>query len=256
VLSREKKKNETAEKENPSLFDLNTMEFTDLPAIQDFSLVKGDITCLFKNLEEELIKRIKSADAVVGCVAWLTNPRILDALKNVPASILVQKEDFLRPDMDTEKDTAWASKLRKQYSSIRPFYWHNGGGDEVDDIVNIYSVARPCFDNEAIRCVGNHNSEKKPAFPRMHNKFLVFLTRIEPLLHEHDCCPERYKSSAVWTGSFNFTVAGNRSFENAVIIEDCAIARRYTKEWYQILGFSEFLDWNSEWCSPDMRDGT
>ena len=69
-------------------------------------------TVLFRNLEPEAISRIRSADFVVGCVAWLTHPKIMEAL-TVPrfgASIVVQKEDFLRPDAGRGQ-TSWANGL-------------------------------------------------------------------------------------------------------------------------------------------------
>ncbi|HEY6900413.1 MAG TPA: hypothetical protein VI233_07215, partial [Puia sp.] len=57
-----------------------------------------------RNQEEIIIQKILQykEGLIVGCVAWLTSLPILDALaqcKNV--QILVQKEDFLRPDIDT-----------------------------------------------------------------------------------------------------------------------------------------------------------
>ena len=41
------------------------------------------VESIFKNLEGRVIEKIRSADAVVGCVAWLTNEKILRALSDV-----------------------------------------------------------------------------------------------------------------------------------------------------------------------------
>jgi hypothetical protein len=40
---------------------------------------------------------------VIGCIAWLTNTKIIQALRKVDqgVQIIVQKEDFLRPDSVT-----------------------------------------------------------------------------------------------------------------------------------------------------------
>lgn len=65
-----------------------------------------------------------------------------------------------------------------------------------------------------------------------------------------------YKPYAVWTGSFNFSDNGTKSFENAVVIEDVAIAEAYLEEWGQIAALSEPLDWSSEWMAPEWRIGT
>jgi hypothetical protein len=66
----------------------------------DNSVVGEKISVYFKNQIEHLIKYIEKADVVIGCVAWLTNTQILEAFKKVPhgCKIIVQKEDFLRPD--------------------------------------------------------------------------------------------------------------------------------------------------------------
>ena len=107
-----------------------------------------------------------------------------------------------------------------------------------------------------IRCVGNHNRDRVPAFPRMHNKFLVFC-KIE-ISEEKLYDPEPYPivASRVWTGSFNLTDTATRSFENAVLISSDVIARAYFDEWAQILAISEPLDWTSDWIEPEWRVGT
>ena len=102
---------------------------------------------------------------------------------------------------------------------------------------------------EAVRCVGNHNSDRSPAFPRMHNKFLVFCSI------DHDS-RKIYRPYAVWTGSFNLTSNAAVSLENAVIIHSSAIAEAYLNEWSQILALSEPLDWETEWIEPPWRIGT
>ncbi|NCB47419.1 hypothetical protein EOM81_10435 [bacterium] len=102
----------------------------------------------------------------------------------------------------------------------------------------------PCLGG--IRCVGNHNSDKNPAHPRMHNKFIVFCkfgrNKIEP--------------QSVWTGSFNFTNNAGSSFENAVLIKNKKIAMAYLKEFGQIAALSEPLDWESKWMAPEWRIGS
>jgi phosphatidylserine/phosphatidylglycerophosphate/cardiolipin synthase-like enzyme len=61
---------------------------------------------------------------------------------------------------------------------------------------------------------------------------------------------------AVWTGSFNFSVNAGRSLENAVFIEDTAIAQAYANEFSQVAALSEPLNWQDPWCSPEWRCGT
>jgi hypothetical protein len=108
---------------------------------------------------------------------------------------------------------------------------------------------------EPVRCVGNYNRQKLSAFPRMHNKFLVF------------CRPEFFKRNggfptfdprpyAVWTGSFNLTHNASRSLENALFITDPKIVVAYFREWEQIEATSEPLDWETDWVEPEWRIGT
>src|SRR5690606_41580751 len=75
----------------------------------------------FRNIEQTLINKILEFkdDLIVGCVAWLTYYRILNALakcKNV--QIVVQKEDFLRPDMNYKNKSDWKSTLQQKYNQV------------------------------------------------------------------------------------------------------------------------------------------
>lgn len=219
----------------------------DMP-LQDYS-TKGSAQTevIFRNLEDRLIEMIHQADAIFGCVAWLTNPHILDALatKQNNVSIVIQKEDFLRPDRDArQKD--WKIKLRQMYRTLGKTerYWLPGVAGRLSS-----GADQTC---EAVRCVGNHNSEKHSAFPRMHNKFLVFCTF--NTIEQEDFTD--YTPYAVWTGSFNLTFNATMSFENAVIIYSSSLANAYLNEWSQILALSEPLDWESEWVEPTWRIGT
>jgi phosphatidylserine/phosphatidylglycerophosphate/cardiolipin synthase-like enzyme len=112
---------------------------------------------------------------------------------------------------------------------------------------------------EAVRCVGNHNSQKNPAFPRMHNKFIVLCKQTSHTLMQTDDEASEYRNYEpyeVWTGSFNFTKNAGLSFENAVILKDTAIARAYFQEYAQIAALSEPLNWESEWVRPEWRVGS
>lgn len=233
----------------------------------------------FRNLEARLLKHINESSMALGCVAWLTNEPVLKALSNVRAgcSIIVQKEDFLRPDIGGRSN--WKTKLRNLYSAIKPLdrlsfnNWKQSNceldgvdvgdldfdgldsprsersEDEVDwNDANLGSVVgslSTCGDStlQGVRCVGNHNSSKNPAFPRMHNKFLVFFNK--------ELLPQ-----GVWTGSFNLTFNATMSFENAVFLTDPIIVEAYFKEWGQLVALSEPLDWESEWCAPEWRIGS
>jgi phosphatidylserine/phosphatidylglycerophosphate/cardiolipin synthase-like enzyme len=233
--------------------------------------VAASVEVHFQDLERLLIREIKAAQAVVGCMAWLTNERILYALaKKEEVAIVVNKEDFLRPDKG-----GWSQeKIRQLYASLK-------GSDRYTTGLFYSSGGDPTL--EAIRCAGIHK-DRRDIPPRMHHKFLVFCRiakfetkqdesdwRITTSKKEVDDYPEdwmcrpfpkhthystEYVPQAVWTGSFNATENGTRSLENAVIIRDAAIASAYYQEWTNIQGISEPLDWTSTYVEPEWRIGT
>lgn len=213
----------------------------------DFSTVTPTIECYFKNIEQRLIEKIEEYKdgCIFGCVAWLTSEPILKALskcKNV--QIVVQKEDFIRPD--SYSGPYWKKNLHTLYSKI-------SCETERHQLPGKAASLSVCSDPSvsAIRCVGNHNSDKNPAFPRSHHKFLVFCKQI---INEWNT---EYIALAVWTGSFNLTHNATNSFENVVFIkEPKEIIQSYLDEWAQVFSFSESLNWENNWCEPEYRIGT
>jgi hypothetical protein len=205
----------------------------------------------FRNLEDRLIQHVREADMIVGCVAWLSNENLLKALSRVKhgVALVVQKEDFLRPDLGA--DSSWKRKLHTLYGALKavdraPIEWPGL-------IRNLSMAGGP--DIDPVRCVGGYNRERRPAFPRMHNKFLVFC--------QPEFCPERGipptfspKPYAVWTGSFNLTHNAAVSLENALFITDRLIVEAYYREWEQIQAISEDLNWDSDWVEPEHHIGT
>lgn len=218
--------------------------------LEDPSVVSsnGKVSVYFRDLEANLIKNIYKADAVFGCVAWLTNHDIITAISKKEASIVVQKEDFLRPESNK---FGWKEKLRMSYERLNCDLYR----DSFDILTGLNYCGDPSM--TPVRCVGNHNSEKKPAFPRMHNKFLVFCKIVEDYTNEIGNTFEvGAVPYAVWTGSFNFTANATNSFENALYITDKKIVEAYFKEFQQIYSISEVLDWESPWASSDLRVGS
>jgi hypothetical protein len=210
-----------------------------------------------KDIKKHLIKHIKEADSVFGCVAWLTDFEILDALAKKEVQIVVQKEDFLRPEEKITNEfsrSKFKQLLHKKYSCL-----NDPGlcfGTLYEDH-NFSGISYKSFCDGAIRCVGNHNSDKNPSHPRMHNKFIVLCRKRamikEECGYEHQPRPIPY---AVWTGSFNFSKNAGYSFENALLITDQKIVDAYFNEYLQIHAFSETLNWESDWVEPEYRIGS
>jgi hypothetical protein len=215
----------------------------------------------FKDIEQNLIEKINehANGFIFGSIAWLTSEKIINALakcKNV--QILIQKEDFLRPDLgDTADKIERSRKFRNLYSKL--IFQHDKF--DCDYPIRELSVGGDP-DIDAVRCVGNYNSHKK-TMPRAHNKFLVFCEKIKESSDKtrNSVTGESiYKPIAVWTGSFNFTINAENSLENVIYLEDKSgnnpIITAYLKEHHQIFALSEPLDWTQNWSAPEFRIGT
>ena len=223
-------------------------------SLDDFSIHLANpkfetIEAIFKNQEKRLLEIISSFEkgAIFGCIAWLTSKSILKALaKCETVQIIVQKEDFLRPDLDTKNVELWKVQLWKLYKAINCKMERHQFREPMG---NLSVFSDPTV--EGIRCVGNHNQERKAAFPRAHHKFLVFCE-----LDQN----ENYSPVALWTGSFNFTQNASNSFENVLYLVDKAgnneIINAYLKEHHQIFSLSEQLNWSERWAAPQHRIGT
>lgn len=199
----------------------------------------GSTVCMFRRLKHELILRIREADVILGSVAWLTDFDILSALSGRYCCMVVQKEDFLRPD---DEGRGWKSRLRSAYDAL----W--GVEQSYFPEKTIPGLLYRPGDSTlpTVRCVGNFNADRNPAFPRAHHKFAVFAR-----LEEEDLVP-----FGVWTGSFNWTANASNSLENAIYSTDPNLVAAYCQEWQQVLALSEPLDWESDWCAPEFRIGS
>lgn len=203
------------------------------------------IDVIFRSQRARLISEIQQSAVVLGCVAWLTDSAVLQALaKCEHVSIIVQKEDFLRPDLGPRQP--WAQNLRQLYGALpSPLTRYDLPGV-------VPSLSYACDPSIApVRCVGNHNRDKRAASPRMHNKFLVFCEWGRDRQGAPSLVPRR-----VWTGSYNISANAAASWENAVLIHSAEIAEAYALEFGQIMAFSEALDWTSDWVAPEYRIGT
>lgn len=204
-------------------------------------------TVHFDFVEMHCASFIEKYPVVIGCVAWLTSSPILDALKSREgASIIVQKEDFLRPDPGGLS----LNSLRPKYDAvpgITRFEFAHAG--------NLSYCAGP--DVEGVRCAGIRPGDRARAFPRMHHKFIVGGRMRPDTFDDAEATPcETFEPEAVWTGSFNFTRNASRSLENAIVIDSPDVALAFLREWVFVLALSEPLDWESEYVAPEWRWGS
>lgn len=209
----------------------------------------------FKNIQENLVSKIAKADVILGCVAWLTSFTVLRELaKKKGVSIIVQKEDFLRPDakLSDRKYREWQEELVKLYKELPLELTRYQIGGLLSEMISRRYASKQhelyveWFNDDtmdAIRCFGSQSKDR--AMPRMHNKFLVFCS------FENDFLTP----NAVWTGSFNISSNANKSFENAVYLKEPQIVEAYMREYQQIASLSEPLSWKSRIPSPEWWNG-
>lgn len=216
----------------------------------------GDIEIIFRNINTRLIKEIKGLPknhVVFGCVAWFTDFNILKAMKGKSYGIVLQKEEFLRPDKVIRTENGrfnWNKTLRKYYEEashptipdeiILPFKFRSS----IDDL-NWYN----CQGFGEFRCIGYipENKNEKSSIPRMHNKFLIF-AEFKKNKNDPGGNLLPYK---VWTGSYNMSQNASNSLENVVIMTDEKVVQYYCQEWANLYINSEKLDWESEYFFPD-----
>lgn len=207
---------------------------------------ESKVSAWFDQLETRLVNSIKQSDFVVGCMAWLTNRRVLEALSGLKygCQIVVQKEDFLRPGVVGREE------LRRMYDSLRCLDRFQLPGRASDLSYCGDPTAQP------VRCMGIAPRNPGHVVPRMHHKFFVFFKVRESIEGPHDSNSNPYTPHAVWTGSFNATENATLSRENALLIQIPKIVNGYIEEWSRVFALSEPLNWTSEFVEPEWRFGS
>lgn len=208
------------------------------------------VRCYMRNLPAALIAEIEASQAVVGCVAWLTHPGVLRALSGVHTQIILQKEDFLRPDYG-QSARKWKYELRRAYNALRCGIYSYHAPDPIQRL----GYACPRY-LDPVRCLGSCREDGVWKRPLMHHKFMVFCDFNPDPVGDVDGFGKSLTPRAVWTGSFNPTSNGANSFENAVVVQSPSIASAYLHEWAQLYALSEDLEWESPGVAPDQWLGT
>lgn len=217
---------------------------------RDYSAYAQGARVYFRDIRNRLMGHILEADVVLGCVAWLTDAEILSALTGCKAvSLLINKEDFLRPDSRAhDGHKRW---LLERYRSLRPanrYLLDDLGGRGVGGGLSI------CTDPtiQPVRCVGMIDKARGRNAPRMHNKFCVFCREVD----DDSDRGGSYIPFAAWTGSFNWSSNASESLENAIYLTDRDLVEAFYLQYQQVLALSEPLDWFADYVEPEWRIGT
>lgn len=205
-------------------------------------------------LEDRLLEWIARQEAVVGCVAWLTNEKILRALNAKPLlQVVMQKEDWLRPDFDGSHP---AKTNRALYTRPAGFL-----RSEVEDLSDVSHLSDPYLG--AFRCFGSTAEGRRPV---MHHKFLVgcSVDRTGKVVRECRSIARTEEQrgpgvkalallpQSVWVGSFNMTKGAVRNMDSALVLD----AGPAYCEWLDVLISSEPLDFDHAWCKPQWIVGS
>ena len=246
--------------------DLNNLVDPEYPDDQDHGCISGAIEVIFRNHRHRLLELIFEARregwVCGGAVAWFTDRLILNALATIPTSVIVQKEDFLRPDPEEAGRESWEGRLRRLYDAIA----RSDDNGIVGDHFQRHNLPCPLGDVSycdtpdiaGVRCFGVRNDRgntlNRP--PLMHQKFLAFV-EFTPKKDRSGAISEvSWEGRALWTGTCNLSSLSTRSRESAYIIRDPVIVNAHFNEWAQIAALSEPLDWASEWVDPEWRLGS
>lgn len=181
----------------------------------------------FGRLQDPLVEFIAHSEVLVGCVAWITNRQVLEALAQRRVALVVQKEDWWK------KPDARGVALRSRYAALR-------GDIPTSALPAPLSRRRHLL--SPISCLGygaTHQGRPGGATPPlMHHKFLVRCSAQTSPGGQTLLLP-----SAVWTGSFNFSGNADDSFENAVEIHDPGTAASFLSEFALVASLAESMDW-------------
>lgn len=216
----------------------------------------------FEDIEEVLCEKIAQYPVVLGCVAWLTNEKILQALATRQrVQLVVQNESYFQRNLDD-----WmTAKIERLYRQLPVGV--TTSGEIWGDLINALNISES-WQSAPVRLVGEV-SQNMLNIPRMHNKFLIFgeFRQLDDASFMHGdafCfCEEdegqhgyaAFRAKGLWTGSFNFTKNATRSLENALYIEEVqkegrrddrirerdSILDVYYQEWQRIFSISQGL---------------
>jgi phosphatidylserine/phosphatidylglycerophosphate/cardiolipin synthase-like enzyme len=187
---------------------------------------KAQVECHFRNLQQVLLSEIEKADIVLGCVAWISDPLILESLTKRSTALILDS-----------KINRMGKRLQALYAQLQ----HTDKQPIYDMLLNgLGSERYLCYtdtENEPVKgaYAEDWNFESglyavDGFYQYMHHKFLVLIKEINPC----NQCGKKMYQPTVWTGSFNFTKNASKGLENAVIIRDRFISASYLCEFLEI----------------------
>jgi phosphatidylserine/phosphatidylglycerophosphate/cardiolipin synthase-like enzyme len=162
------------------------------------------VQAVFDGHERRICQLAKSSHAVVGCVAWVTNQRILHSLSLCPCGVSVVVHD--------DEHFALTDRIGLRTNAVPPMAVDCEGPD-----VSCIHPYVPMADYSAGGSDG-----------MLHAKFLVFCeadgTTLVPRV--------------TWIGSANLTNKATRNVEASLVVVDEVTAKAFASAWRNCLSFA------------------
>ncbi len=223
------------------MINLNTLT-------NDNNYISNDVHICFNNIENIIIDKINKYDVIIGCVAWITNKNILNALlQKSTVMIVVQEEDYLLPDNNTifykNSNKRWIRDLYTKLQNCNKYEYnirHKLG-------INIYSSSQIA----GVRRYGLMRHDSNVTYAKMHNKFIIGLNLVDSKKlrwsNSDKDLTNFITSGEVITGSYNYTYSGSCSLENIICLTDINVLNAYFKQFGDIYVNSYELNFPSPW---------
>jgi hypothetical protein len=236
----------------------------------------SNVTAFFRPIKPHLLECIQNADKIYGCIAWLTDSDILDALSKKQCAFVVNKEEFIYPKNCWDTLKRKLKVLKKFDVPLSYSEWIEDGYTTVEANQPLTSTDETKYNHmfdtffsgkylstyqkmiKTIKCSDSNLTISENGTPEFHLlcKSKLAGKRIDPVrclgilksdsdmlnvprMHDKFMVFIKNQEWSVWTGSFNCSFNSNNSIENAVLIQDNTIARAYLEEWQQIFVVSE-----------------
>ena len=185
----------------------------------------SDVEVHFRNLEEVLVNEIHKHDIILGCVAWVSSPKVVEALAGKTTCLIVDRK---LPRLSKNMQEMYQLLRMNDKSPIYQMLKNGHGWGEYFSYSN---------GGEALpyTMYGDWNFEAGMyyvdggSYRYMHHKFILMLKE------DGDCsCGKKLYKPTVWTGSYNFTKNAKTGLENAVIMRNNGVAAAYLGEFLEV----------------------
>jgi hypothetical protein len=189
------------------------------------------------DIRAALVGVITKWDAFMGCVGWVTDLEVLDAMQGRSLGLAVQKEEMLRGDPGSD---SYKLRLRRAYDATSYYEHGYGAGQAAQGRAARQRALRrgvwhPRQQRQRPRALPQSTRQHAPQVPGARRR------RARPLRAQGRVARVVHLSNN----------AAN-SLEDATYEESPSLALVYDQRACDVYRISEPLDWTSEACAPEF----